>query len=356
MRPPGYATDVAEGYTVAEAAELLGIPQRRVLQLIERGVLHGGLDERRRWRVHLVAPSGVVSPPDAAPGDGPAADEHATRNGERSTNAAEAEHAVSDESRGYFRELLAELRHLQERYGQALLALGEARGETAALRERLGNLESYREVRLGPEAPQPSRPAAQPVRTPSETPQQHAPAAVRAEPDPPAEPTDRENDPPRPEPAPRSGRFGGSSVSEAMARAKDPAAFELPGGREAAAALAALQHDPGQPAPEPAVTRETVPVITRTEPAAPVARAEPTPVARAAPATPVARAAPPTPVARAEPSPGASAGRQAIEIHDRDDLRSAVGLRRAPGSEVSPSPDLRTLDRPLDRLRRWFAG
>ncbi|MDQ3879841.1 MAG: hypothetical protein M3295_02015, partial [Chloroflexota bacterium] len=57
------------------------------------------------------------------------------------TDEATAEAAASSANpQSYFRELLSELRHLQERYGQALLALGEARGEAAALRHRLALL------------------------------------------------------------------------------------------------------------------------------------------------------------------------------------------------------------------------
>jgi nicotinate-nucleotide--dimethylbenzimidazole phosphoribosyltransferase len=47
-----------------------------------------------------------------------------------------------------FRELLTEFRSLTERYGQALLALGEARGEVAALRSRVDLLEARMDMRL----------------------------------------------------------------------------------------------------------------------------------------------------------------------------------------------------------------
>jgi hypothetical protein len=47
-----------------------------------------------------------------------------------------------------FRELLTEFRNLTERYGQALLALGEARGEVAALRSRVDLLEARMDMRL----------------------------------------------------------------------------------------------------------------------------------------------------------------------------------------------------------------
>src|SRR6187200_3657884 len=49
-----------------------------------------------------------------------------------------------------FRELLTEFRNLTERYGQALLALGEARGEVAGLRSRVDLLEARLDLRLPP--------------------------------------------------------------------------------------------------------------------------------------------------------------------------------------------------------------
>src|SRR4030095_1319988 len=49
-----------------------------------------------------------------------------------------------------FRELLTEFRNLTERYGQALLALGEARGEVAGLRSRVDQLEARLDLRLPP--------------------------------------------------------------------------------------------------------------------------------------------------------------------------------------------------------------
>ncbi len=52
-----------------------------------------------------------------------------------------------------FRELLTEFRNLTERYGQALLALGESRGEVASLRGRVELLETRMELRLGATAP-----------------------------------------------------------------------------------------------------------------------------------------------------------------------------------------------------------
>ena len=64
-----------------------------------------------------------------------------------------------------FRELLTEFRNLTERYGQALLALGEARGEVAALRTRVELLEARVDLRLPSSPPfvQWSPPAAPPV-------------------------------------------------------------------------------------------------------------------------------------------------------------------------------------------------
>ena len=302
---------MAEGYTIAEAAELLGVPQRRVLQLIERGVLRAGLDERQRWRVHLGSVDVAPADPRVAGGgasDGARRDPDRTQtaNDAHAASGAAGEGAVSDESRSNFRDLLAELRHLQERYGQALLALGEARGETAALRARLGDLQSARDVRLAPEAgraapwpePAPVRPREEVAEPP---PASVGPAGVRDDP------------PRRPEPASRPGRFGAAGVSEAMARAKDPATFALPGAREAAEALAELQRSDASPAAMPGP-----PGVVATAPAAP-------------------------------PRPPAT--RTAVQIHEPDDLRAAVGLRGTPAVAVE-----RPLDRPLERLRRWLSG
>ena len=124
-----------DGYSVEEAAEVLGIPQGRVWELIARGVLAGAAEGRSDMRVFLR--------PVATPGpSGPGADRG---NGGGREQAGEG---GSHLEASPFRELLTEFRNLTERYGQALLALGEARGEVAALRSRVEVIEARMDMRL----------------------------------------------------------------------------------------------------------------------------------------------------------------------------------------------------------------
>lgn len=294
---------MADGYTISEAAELLGIPQRKVTQLIERGVLQGGLDDRRRWRVYLSAPASVtaVRPP-----------EPTTANGH---TARPAEPPAGDAAASQFRDLLAELRHLQERYGQALLALGEARGETAALRGRVEQLERRTDLHLPPAVERDASPAATRfdagVATPPRpvTPLEAArdmpsrPPVRRRVPRP-VETDTRTSDPTGS--APRAPRFGASALSGALARAEDPRPVELPGARAAAEALAEFRRisaiTPNQPARRDAIAIEPAEQVPATEP--------------------VERA----PIPEREP----------------------VGRQPVPGAEPAPGP--------LNRLRRWLSG
>ena len=141
-----------DGYTVKEAAAALGIPKKRVWELVARGVLNGRREGDRGMRVYL-------QPPDAADEDmahdAPAA---ARRTDGRRSRAPAPEPAPIPEpivEASPFRELLTEFRNLTERYGQALLALGEARGEVAALRSRVELLEARMDLRLPGGAPIP---------------------------------------------------------------------------------------------------------------------------------------------------------------------------------------------------------
>ncbi|MBA2634198.1 MAG: hypothetical protein H0U86_14580, partial [Chloroflexi bacterium] len=119
-----------EGYSVTEAASVLGVPTERVWELLARGVLSGVPDGETGMRVFL------------QPRPAPAAVEEPRRpNGGGSRRDPEAEASP-------FRELLSEFRNLTERYGQALLALGEARGEVASLRSRVDLLEARFDLRL----------------------------------------------------------------------------------------------------------------------------------------------------------------------------------------------------------------
>ena len=108
-----------DGYSVSEAASVLGVPIERVWELLARGVLAGAPEGETGMRVFLhprpASPPAPVSPQPPENGG--------TREPERELSP--------------FRELLTEFRNLTERYGQALLALGESRGEVASLRSRV---------------------------------------------------------------------------------------------------------------------------------------------------------------------------------------------------------------------------
>jgi hypothetical protein len=117
-----------------------------------------------------------------------------------------------------FRELLTEFRNLTERYGQALLALGESRGEVASLRSRVDLLEARIDFRLPMGNPAPPWPTQPPPVT-----------------DPAGEAEDEEAHRRRR----RGARRATESFAEALARAEDPSPADLPGGTDAGAALAA---------------------------------------------------------------------------------------------------------------------
>ena len=126
-----------EGYSVTEAASVLGVPTERVWELLARGVLSGAPEGETGMRVYL------------QPRPAPASVEAKGPNGDGGTREPERELSP-------FRELLTEFRNLTERYGQALLALGEARGEVAALRSRVDLLEARMDLRLPKGPPQPA--------------------------------------------------------------------------------------------------------------------------------------------------------------------------------------------------------
>ena len=123
-----------DGYSVNEAAAVLGIPEARVWELLARGVLAGSTEVGGDMRVLLRDAAVPESPKPVPPSNG---------NGHGSTNGGSSGGELSA-----FRELLTEFRNLTERYGQALLALGESRGEVASLRGRVELLETRMELRL----------------------------------------------------------------------------------------------------------------------------------------------------------------------------------------------------------------
>jgi hypothetical protein len=263
-----------DGYSIKEAATVLGVPKRRVWELIARGVLSGAPEGDGGMRVFLQPRPGKASPLSAAREEPP----RTNGNGGR-TDAGEG---------SPFREILTEFRSLTERYGQALLALGEARGEVAALRSRVELLEARLDLRLP--GPRPSSTVAweMPEYTPPAPPAPEAPEAFAAaespvaEVEPPiaeAEPVVEAESPvadfdfearteateptqieePRPpvpaadEPRPEKGaarrrrvlrsHSAIAGIAEALQRAQDPTLADLPGAREAAEALAALQRE-----------------------------------------------------------------------------------------------------------------
>ena len=217
-----------EGYSVTEAASILGVPTERVWELLARGVLSGAAEGETGMRVYL-QPRPAPAPPAPDPG---------RPNGDGA--AREPERELSP-----FRELLTEFRNLTERYGQALLALGEARGEVAALRSRVDLLEARMDLRL---------PMSAPASWPAPMPQREARAV--AAPRPPDVTLDDESDtvpdvdtmqdPDEDRPSRRRRqRRATENFAEALARAEDPTRPELPGAAETAAALAALRADGG---------------------------------------------------------------------------------------------------------------
>jgi hypothetical protein len=124
-----------DGYSVQEAASVLGVAEGRVWELLARGVLIG-TPEGDSMRVFLKGQAGPIATTAAR-------EEPPRTNGNGGTHGSTAEASA-------FRELLTEFRNLTERYGQALLALGEARGEVAGLRSRVDLLEARLDVRMPP--------------------------------------------------------------------------------------------------------------------------------------------------------------------------------------------------------------
>jgi len=226
-----------DGYTVEEAASVLGVPRERVWELLARGVIAGSTDLGGAMRVRLKA----EPPPEsiAAPLERPA----------DAGSGASAELTP-------FRELLTEFRSLTERYGQALLALGEARGEVAGLRSRVDMLEARVDLRLPSSAPPISSSwSSTPWPTPTERVVQPpsprtAAAAIPAEEGATTAEHEEVDAPPAHEdestPHRRRGRAGRRATerfADALARAEDPSLAELPGAAETAAALAAMRQD-----------------------------------------------------------------------------------------------------------------
>ncbi|MFN2419115.1 MAG: hypothetical protein ABR593_09350 [Candidatus Limnocylindria bacterium] len=282
-----------EGYSVTEAASILGVPTERVWELLARGVLSGAPEGETGMRVYLQprpAPAAVDEP--------------------RRSNGHEAQREPGPES-SPFRELLSEFRNLTERYGQALLALGEARGEVASLRSRVDVLETRMDLRLPMSSPMPDSstwgaPAAPPPDGGS-TVDQPDPATKSTPPTAEAEISAEERQPPTtadpPEPPPVAQPDGGSSspprrdaldlagieleneaessarrkrgrghfsaeFADALARAEDPSAAVLPSAAAAGATLGSVRHTVAARREEPSEPDAVETLLPREGPAA----------------------------------------------------------------------------------------
>ena len=266
-----------EGYSVTEAASVLGVPTERVWELLARGILSGVPEGDTGMRVFL------------QPRPAPAAIDEARRsNGHGAASGADAEASP-------FRELLTEFRGLTERYGQALLALGEARGEVASLRSRVDVLEARMDLRLPFSSPLATedRPVSASPRRPDDRAAQRGPAAEAIEHD--AEPGA--------EPSSRRKRGRGHFIDEfadALARAEDPSPAVLRDAAAAGAASVVVRHDRDESVaeaeePEGALPRELPPAEAMA-----VAEAEPEGV----PEREAEQAAPTEPVVELEPAAG----------------------------------------------------
>ena len=298
-----------EGYSVTEAASVLGVPTERVWELLARGVLSGAPDGESGMRVFLQ--------PRPAPAPSPL--DHAA-----SQPAGAARPEVAGEV-SPFRELLTEFRNLTERYGQALLALGEARGEVATLRSRVDLLEARIDLRLPPPAPtawpDPRREPMPDARSSGESPTLAPPLD---------EDEDHEHEPRRRRRKPRATE----NFAEALARAEDPTAPELrPAGEpgsERGPARSNISQATAAPVGEVALPREVpaaepIDLAPEGAPTADVSAATETPGATGAPASRV-RPVPASPTAEAERQPPAES-------------RHAIEGDAAAGPEPAPVPD-----------------
>lgn len=361
-----------DGYSVTEAASILGVPTEKVWELIARGVLAGAQDGDRGMRVFL---QGRPQP--------------RTIDAVRATDAPPPREP--DRELSPFRELLTEFRNLTERYGQALLALGEARGEVAALRSRVDLLEARMDLRLPPPpstAPLPDARWVAPMPEPTASPEPQADVdeSVAAEepPDtgPVVEPADeeeellvetaslatavqieadvetiREDEVPAGEVAAdaesdveadaepgteadqapsrrRTLRWTTETFAEALARAEDPTEPELPGTQEAAAALAALRE-------EAAVADAQLPRDTAVAEA--MEGVEEAPLEASEAHSEVTAQAAPKPEPEPEPEPVAAMPEPTVEPESE---RRARG-----GPEEPPLPEPEPLDGAWDRER-----
>ena len=233
-----------DGYSVQEAASVLGVAEGRVWELLARGVLLG-TPEGDSMRVFLKAEPGPIAT-------------SGTRDEPPRTNGNGGSHGSTGEASA-FRELLTEFRNLTERYGQALLALGEARGEVAGLRSRVDLLEARLDLRLPPPL------EAAPVAWESATIPASAPEPALP---PPAAPPRRApvRRPKRSRKAP-SARETIAGFADALARAQDPNAADLGESQEPETPFAASAEPVTAEAPSEVLDQEmTVDIEVEPEP------------------------------------------------------------------------------------------
>jgi excisionase family DNA binding protein len=344
-----------DGYTIEEAASVLGVPRERVWELIARGIITATTDLGGAMRVRLRVdpPAEAPAPPVERPPDA----------GDTSSAGATSSADLSP-----FRELLTEFRSLTERYGQALLALGEARGEVAGLRSRIDMLEARVDLRL-PSAAEPisSSWAANPWPTPRHRVDVPAEAPVDIATDPAPTPADAADAPVAERAQPeaevvvehephgghrRRRRRATEEFADALARADDPSPPVLPGAAETAAALAGLRQEAAaQQEADAALPREVpsadaVPVADEVGPAA-EPEPESEPVIAAAPEPAVETAA--NDALAAEPDEeqtSALAAGAAEPASDADELGDHTTSAAAPEASEDPTAEPATLEWP----------
>jgi len=312
---------VIDGYTVQEAASVLGVPEGRVWELLARGVI-SGTPVGDSMRVHLRARAEPMvathEPPPRSNGNG----------GSNAGSEASA-----------FRELLTEFRNLTERYGQALLALGEARGEVAGLRSRVELLESRLDLRLPAEA------APAPVAWTAPEPDIEAPALTPAEErsgrqrtrKPPARKLKSSSAATPPKGPGRRATVAG--IAEALARAEDPSPAELP--------RRSVQPPPPVAPPAPAAVSPYSTEVVEPDWFADGDFAWLDAAEHAEPEPPFQE-----PAAVAELDAGADAELAEIEAHVVAEELAVAELESAPGGypESPPSPALTLTDEELAQL------
>ncbi|MGZ6299402.1 MAG: hypothetical protein ACXWMN_02775 [Candidatus Limnocylindria bacterium] len=243
-----------DGYSVQEAASVLGVGEGRVWELLARGVLLG-TPEGDSMRVFLKGQPGPIA-------------SSGSREEPQRTNGNGGSHPPSGEASA-FRELLTEFRNLTERYGQALLALGEARGEVAGLRSRVDQLEARFDLRLpsfveaAPVAWEPSSGPASPPEPPSAPSRPVRPprAAIRGTTKPRRGPSARETV---------------AGFADALKRAQDPNAADL--GTTASEAAPTAIDEASEPMEAASVEAPTPEPVAAEELVADEVAAEPMPV------------------------------------------------------------------------------